>query len=309
MTAALIDKRAFRQALGTFATGVTIITARDAQGRPVGLTANSFNSVSLDPPLVLWSLSLQSKNLPVFRQAANWAVHILAADQEDMSNRFASAGADKFSGLEIHDGLEGAPLIEGCAARFGCEATFEYEGGDHAIFVGKVVDFSMRDVQPLVFHGGQYSRLMPRPGYVRPDEIAAEGEFNRHFIGHILLRAYHAAFEDLRREYHSRGLRSAEYTVIAALGLGDGCTPAELIERASHGGVCLPEQAIEGMIQSGYIAAQQNSLFLTVTGRKILVELVAVAQATQLQFEQRLSAQELDLLHDLLLRLTAKNSR
>lgn len=156
-----MDKAAFRNALGTFATGVTIVTARDAEGRPVGLTANSFNSVSLDPPMVLWSLALDSASLPAFRDAPSWAVHILAAGQQEMSNRFATRGADKFEGLDVANGPEGAPLIPGCAARFGCRASFEYEGGDHAIFLGEVVDFDRSEADPLIYHGGRYGRLMP----------------------------------------------------------------------------------------------------------------------------------------------------
>lgn len=157
----MLDRTAFRNALGTFVTGVTIVTARDGEGRPVGLTANSFNSVSLDPPMVLWSLALRSASLPAFRDADSWAVHILAAGQEDMSTRFAARGADKFEGLEVGDGPEGAPLIEGCAARFGCRARFEYEGGDHAIFLGEVVDFGRSVAEPLIYHGGRYGRVMP----------------------------------------------------------------------------------------------------------------------------------------------------
>lgn len=160
----MFDAHAFRDALGTFVTGVTIVTARDEQGQPFGLTANSFNSVSLDPPMVLWSLSLQSRTLPVFRDAENWAVHVLAADQQDMSDRFAQSGEDKFAGLTALDGPEGAPLIEGCAARFGCRARFEYEGGDHAIFLGEVVDFDRREAEPLIYHGGRYGRVMQAPG-------------------------------------------------------------------------------------------------------------------------------------------------
>ena len=157
----MIDQSAFRDALGTFVTGVTIVTAYDAEGEPTGLTANSFNSVSLDPPMVLWSLSLGSRNLPVFRTARAWAVHILAADQQELSNRFASRGADKFGGLNCGDGPEGAPRLEGCAARFGCTARFEYEGGDHAIFLGEVVDFDRTPAEPLIYHGGRYGRVMP----------------------------------------------------------------------------------------------------------------------------------------------------
>ncbi len=159
----MFDPKAFRNALGSFATGVTIVTARDASSAPVGLTANSFNSVSLDPPMVLWSLSLHSGSLPVFRDAEMWAVHILAADQQAMSDRFATPAIDKFAGLDLKDGPEGAPLIEGCAARFGCRARFEYEGGDHAIFLGEVVDFDRREAEPLIYHGGQYGRIMRAP--------------------------------------------------------------------------------------------------------------------------------------------------
>ena len=154
-----IDPLSVRQALGSFVTGVTIVTARDPEGRPVGLTVNSFNSVSLDPPLVLWSLSLKSASLPSFREAKGWAVHVLAAGQEEMSGRFARPGEDKFVGLALSDGPEGAPALPDYAARFGCEATFEYEGGDHAIFVGHVIDLDKRDAEPLVYHGGRYSRV------------------------------------------------------------------------------------------------------------------------------------------------------
>ncbi|QYJ06794.1 flavin reductase family protein [Qipengyuania flava] len=159
----MFDPKAFRDALGSFVTGVTIVTARDGEGRPFGLTANSFNSVSLDPPMVLWSLSLQSRTLPVFRDAECWAVHVLAEDQQAMSDRFARPGDDKFDGLDKGDGPEGAPLIEGYAARFGCRARFEYEGGDHAIFLGEVADFDRRDVEPLIYHSGRYARVMRSP--------------------------------------------------------------------------------------------------------------------------------------------------
>ena len=159
----MFDPQAFRDALGSFVTGVTIVTARDGEGRPFGLTANSFNSVSLDPPMVLWSLSLRSRTLPVFRDATSWAVHVLAADQQPMSDRFARPGEDKFAGLAVMDGPEGAPLIEGYTARFGCRARFEYEGGDHAIFLGEVVDFDRREAAPLIYHGGRYGRVMRAP--------------------------------------------------------------------------------------------------------------------------------------------------
>ena len=174
----MIDQSAFRDALGTFVTGVTIVTAYDSAGKPSGLTANSFNSVSLDPPMVLWSLSLGSRNLPVFREAKAWAVHILAADQQPLSNRFAQAGADKFGDLDHDEGPEGAPRIAGCTARFGCTAKFEYEGGDHAIFLGEVIDFERTPAEPLIYHGGRYGRVMPEgeaPSDAQTAQLLADG--------------------------------------------------------------------------------------------------------------------------------------
>src|SRR5512146_769221 len=107
--------RRFRDALSVFATGVTIVTTRDRDGRDVGLTANSFNSVSLDPPMVLWSLAKSSRNLPAFLAAAHFAVHVLAADQEELSLRFATRGSEKFSGLDVERGPSQVPLLRGCS--------------------------------------------------------------------------------------------------------------------------------------------------------------------------------------------------
>ena len=154
-----IDPREFRDALGSFATGVTVITTRDAAGAPVGITASSFNSVSLDPPLVLFSLARTARSLPAFAQAQHWAVHILRAEQEALCARFARSGADKFAGLDFAGGLGDAPLLDGCAARMQCRTAFRHEGGDHLIFVGEVLAFDRADAAPLVFHAGRMRRL------------------------------------------------------------------------------------------------------------------------------------------------------
>jgi flavin reductase (DIM6/NTAB) family NADH-FMN oxidoreductase RutF len=153
------DPREFRNALGSFATGVTIITTRDAEGAPVGITASSFNSVSLDPPLVLFSLARTARSLPAFAGAQHWAVHILRAEQEELCGRFARSGADKFAGLDFASGEGGAPLLGGCAARMQCRTAFRYEGGDHLIFVGEVLAFDRAEAPPLVFHAGRMRRL------------------------------------------------------------------------------------------------------------------------------------------------------
>lgn len=146
-----------RAALGQFATGVTIVTARDAQGGLVGLTANSFNSVSLSPPLILWSLGIHAGTLPGFRTATHYAINVLAADQRVLAERFCRRGIDRFEGTPWSPGITGAPIIEGASAVFECSQYSQHEAGDHIVFVGKVEHCSRRvGVAPLLFHGGRF---------------------------------------------------------------------------------------------------------------------------------------------------------
>jgi flavin reductase (DIM6/NTAB) family NADH-FMN oxidoreductase RutF len=154
--------QAFRSALGTFATGVTIVTARDANGLSVGLTANSFNSVSLSPPLVLWSLSRSAGSMPAFARGSHYAINILAADQRGLAERFASKTVDRFAGVAFREGAAGAPLLEGACAVFECFNRSQYEEGDHIIFVGEVERCEKREgALPLIFHGGRYFTELP----------------------------------------------------------------------------------------------------------------------------------------------------
>lgn len=148
-----------RQALGSFATGVTIITTLGKNGQKVGMTANSFNSVSLDPPLVLWSLDKNTNCFEDFINASSFAIHVLAADQQDLSERFANIGQDRFNNLECSQGLDGIPILDHYSACFQCTMEHRYEGGDHIILVGKVVDFIDNQLPPLVFYRGQYKKL------------------------------------------------------------------------------------------------------------------------------------------------------
>jgi flavin reductase (DIM6/NTAB) family NADH-FMN oxidoreductase RutF len=155
-------RQEFRAALGMFATGVTIVTARDASGVPVGLTANSFNSVSLDPPLVLWSLSQQAGSMSAFTAGSHYAVHILAADQRALAERFAQRHADRFDGLLYDEGAGGAPILPGAAAVFECFNRSRYDEGDHTIFVGEVERCRHREgASPLIFHGGRFFTELP----------------------------------------------------------------------------------------------------------------------------------------------------
>ncbi len=147
----------FRAALGMFATGVTIVTARTASGDLVGLTANSFNSVSLSPPLVLWSLARAAGSLAAFSTGSHYAINILGADQQALAQRFASKNIDRWADVAFEDGAGGAPLLAGCAASFECFNRSRYEEGDHVIFVGEVERCSHREgASPLLFHGGKF---------------------------------------------------------------------------------------------------------------------------------------------------------
>lgn len=159
------DHRSFRNALGRFVTGVTIVTTLDEAGCPVGLTANSFNSVSLDPPMVLWSLSLRSQNLPVFEAARHYAVNILASDQRALSDRFARPVADRFAGVAWRPGQSGVPVLDGVTAVFECINESRVEGGDHLVFLGRVRAFDHFDREPLIYHSGRYATpdYLPSP--------------------------------------------------------------------------------------------------------------------------------------------------
>lgn len=153
-------RRAFRAALGRYATGVTVVTTQGLRG-PIGITANSFTSVSLDPPLVLWCLAKESARFSTFSAAAHYAIHVLAAEQRDLCHRFARTGRD-FSGLEPGTTPEGQPLLPDCLARFDCAAHTAHDGGDHAILVGRVLRVQVRQGTPLLFWHGRYGDFLHR---------------------------------------------------------------------------------------------------------------------------------------------------
>jgi flavin reductase (DIM6/NTAB) family NADH-FMN oxidoreductase RutF len=154
-----IDPRDFRNALGTYGTGVTIITTVAADGKPYGLTCNSFASVSLNPPLVLWSLGTFSSSLSVFQNADFFAVNILGRSQQALADKFAKSSEEKFVGVEWTPGLGNAPLLAGCVANFQCRAANRYYGGDHVIFLGAVEAYSYNQSEPLLFARGGYGQF------------------------------------------------------------------------------------------------------------------------------------------------------
>src|SRR5436305_11471898 len=155
------NSRELRNALGSFATGVTIITTRDREGKPHGMTVNSFSSVSLTPPLVLWSASLYANSLPAFQESTHFVVNILAYDQIELSNRFAKSIEDKFAEVDHIIPESGAPVLIGSAAHFECRNEFRHYGGDHIIFIGHVERYAYTPKPTLLFCRGKYMRGEP----------------------------------------------------------------------------------------------------------------------------------------------------
>ena len=154
-----VDPAQFRQLLGRFATGVSVVTTRDPQGRPIGMTASSVASVSLDPPLLLVSVSREHDMHPALKAAPRFVLNVLAADQEEISRRFAAEHPDRFDGIGYHETRQGIPVLDGVLASIECEKQAEAPGGDHTVFFGLVTGGSVTDRSPLLYYRGGYAGL------------------------------------------------------------------------------------------------------------------------------------------------------
>lgn len=317
MTQAGIDPKQFRNALGAFTTGVTIVTTCDQQGHDVGLTVNSFNSVSLDPPLVLWSLARNSASLPAFVNGKYFAVHILAADQEPLSNLFAQRGADKFSGQKLVRGHGGIPLLDGCSARFECKQAFKYDGGDHEIFIGEVLTFENFGRPPLVFQGGKYALAVQKAIRKTAEPQITEVpdyQFARQNVLHILLgMAYHQLSHNFAPELERFGLKEDEYWLLNILGAIPDPTMEQLDKQMSFAGKHVTPQQLSALASRGFISLDQKDAepraFLTDQGRQVLIEGAAINQAIEGQAEGGLDYSETQLLKQLLQRVVRQSKR
>ncbi|MDH0301961.1 MULTISPECIES: p-hydroxyphenylacetate 3-hydroxylase reductase component [unclassified Pseudomonas] len=291
------DSRAFRRALGNFATGVTVITAADASGRKVGVTANSFNSVSLDPPLVLWSIDKRSSSHAVFEAAGHFAVNVLAADQIDLSNTFARPSDDRFAGIACETGEGGAPLLLGCAARFRCEKFQQLDGGDHWILIGRVLAFDDLGRSPLLYHQGAYSMVLPHTRMTRRTEGAPPIS---HFQGRLRHNLYYLMTQALRSyqcSYQPRqlatGLRTSEARMLMVLEHDAGLAPADLLRE-----VAMPErevsEAIVNLTRKGLVTDDNGRVCLTEAGREQTEGLWQIAQVQQEQVFGQFSEAQLE---------------
>ncbi|MGE3691903.1 MAG: flavin reductase family protein [Novosphingobium sp.] len=285
---ARFDSGEFRRTMGLFTTGVTIVTARAANGEPIGVTANSFSSVSLDPPLVLWSLAKSARSLDVFTSAEYFAIHILSAGQDDLSNRFASRGEDKFAGLEVAEGLADTPLLGDCSARMQCRTVHRYEGGDHIIFVGEVVDLVSSDVTPLVFQAGKYA-LAARKASSEPLVASAVvgSEFNEDFLGYLLWRARFQFAVELKKDAAIRAFTDNAFLLLVTLAHNNWRSAASLArlmfvdDDASTATRALTELEELGLLERRTAANGDALVGLNDAGMAGALAALAAAQSTE----------------------------
>jgi 3-hydroxy-9,10-secoandrosta-1,3,5(10)-triene-9,17-dione monooxygenase reductase component len=275
-----LDPRAFRSALGQFATGVTIVTARDAGGEQVGATVSSFNSVSLDPPMVLWSLDKRAHSRTVFEASTHFAVHVLTLEQRELARRFATRGANKFEGLGCGAGLGDVPLLNECAACFECETRHRYDGGDHLIFVGEVKRFAHAACPPLVFHGGVFAEarqlIMGQAADGGIDE--ATGRFGPDFLCYLLTRAHFQTYRPLAAEFQRVGMSEAEYFVLSLLCIQDGLSLGSLEQMLAHTGHAPTSEDIARMVAKQWLIVDDAGAVIRITksGRQSYVVVLAL---------------------------------
>lgn len=307
-----IDPRDFRNALGQFATGVTVITSLDQSGGPVGCTVSSFNSVSIDPPLVLWSLAKDSGSLEAYQASGYFCVHVLSAAQEDLSGRFASSGIDKFEGIDWQAGEGGAPLLPEFAAQFQCKTTYQYEGGDHVIFVGEVLSYEKTEEPPLVFHRGRYALAKSKASKEKPGDAVdlSAGNFTDNFFLYLLSRAHYQSSAKLRGLWQQAGLNHSEYLSLTVLGMSNGLSWQELHDRIEHTGYAPELKTLENMREAGWIteSSDGHKFSITVKGRELYLSLLAVSKTLEEELLEDFSEAEVADVREFLKRFINKSN-
>ncbi|WP_404417327.1 p-hydroxyphenylacetate 3-hydroxylase reductase component [Marinospirillum sp.] len=306
------DPKAFRRALGNFATGITVITATTPDGQQAGVTANSFNSVSLDPPLILWSIGKNSGSCAVFEKASHFAVNILAADQIDVSNHFARPSDDKFADVDYSKGFGDAPLLPDTAACFQCESYETLDGGDHWILVGKVVAFEDTGRAPLVYHQGSYSVVMPHsrfPSNKEKEEDSATTERlknrlsdNLYYLMQQAVRAYQADYAPLQL---STGLRTSEARMLIVLQETPSLTHAGLRREVNMPEVEV-DNAAEILQRKGLIQFADDGYSITAAGQEQADTLWALSRQEQEKMFADFSSEEIATFKKVLLSLLNK---
>ena len=299
------DPKDFRNALGMFATGVTIVTARADDGSPIGITANSFNSVSLQPPMVLWSLAKSARSLSIFSKSKHWNVHVLSNDQDALSNRFARAGEDKFAGLELDACVSGAPLIPGCSARFQCRTAFQYDGGDHIIFVGEVINYDSSALPPLLYVTGNYALASRKAAAISTEPQAnVEGAlYSENLLGYLLGRAHYQFVNGFRRSLEQRSLSDADFFVLSLLSVRQPLSSDEVAAHIAYTGINVNESTLRSLVERGLLQTEPGTptgFRLSPAGSNAILHVMAAAKAVEADLVDRMGELESASLRNLL---------
>ena len=297
------DPKEFRRALGMFATGVTIVTTQPANGAPIGITANSFNSVSLDPPMVLWSLANNARSLAAFSDSEHWNVHILSNEQEALSNQFARSGEDKFAGLALDPQASKAPLLTGCSARFQCKTAFKYEGGDHTIFVGEVVQYDSSARPPLLYVTGGYALAARKaaPVSTEPQANADGALYSENLLGYLFGRAHFQFVHGIRGTLQQRHLSDTDFFVLSLLSVRQPLGAEEIAAHIAYTGVDLGAAALASLVQRGLLQETGAAgLRLSPAGEDAILHVLAAAKAVEADLVGRMGELESAALRNLL---------
>lgn len=301
-TTPAFDPRDFRRALSQFPTGVTVITVRKPDGEHVGVTASSFNSVSVDPALVLWSVDKSAMSAPIFESCEHFAVNVLTDNQVGVSNRFASRGEDKFKDFPYQESANGCALFDCYAAQFECDLWNVYEGGDHLIIVGKVTDYRYKVAeQPLVFSRGGYAMADHHLSSVQksaPTPVGGfVGDYMHYFIREIGTRYSAELYPQLTE---STGVTIEEWRVIALLADKESMQVADIVPvvMQPHGKLC---ELLEWLSEKGHVEFDgETEVKLTGTGRVVAEKLLSVAKIHEAEVLSVLDNNEVRQLKDLL---------
>ncbi len=299
-----MSAKQFRNALGQFATGVTVVTAADGDTGFVGTTASSFNSVSVDPPLILWSIDKGARGRAVYEQATYFVVNVLAADQVTVSNNFARQQEDKFSTVEYDLDDHGVPVLRGCSAYFHCQTRYLYEGGDHLIIVGEVVQFDATERDGLLFHQGRYSVSDVHP--VAASTQAQVGEpqeksFAANYLHYLVGRCFHQLLGRLEHLLERQDINQDEYRVLASFsGLEDADLPT--LQRYTLLDEHTLVSALHGLEKRGFIQPVAQGHRLSHAGQERLVSLMAIAKSNEADMLGAFNAEEAQQFKEMLKR-------
>ena len=291
------DPREFRNALGQFATGVTVVTTTNEAGEPVGVTASSFNSVSLDPPLVLWSLAKTSKSMPAYQSSGGFNVHILASHQDSLSNTFARPSDNKFADVNWKPCGSGHPILPEYAALFRCETQYQYEGGDHVIFVGKVVEYETHNYPVLVFHGGKYAdaKVKPKkPEMDLPSVDVESGQYTEEFLLYLVSRAHFQSSYPIRKACYDVGMSEPEYFCLSLLSMNGSLSRDEIVSRLEHTGHHPDEEIFARLIRKDWVTEDAKKVSISENGRGHFIQLLAQSKALEEQLTKYFTDDEID---------------